>query len=44
MLGSELNCTLGKGGWGNEILPGFFSRALLSKRLELARFLFTWMA
>ena len=40
MLGSELNCTLGKGVGGERNS----SRALLSKRLELARFLFTWMA
>ena len=44
MLGSELNCTPGKGvGAGNEILPEFFSRAL-TERLELASFLFTWIA
>ena len=44
MRGSELNCTPGKGVGGDEILPEFFSRALLSKRLELASFLFTWIA
>ena len=46
MRGSELNCTPGKGvGGGDEILPEFLSRALLSKRLELAlSFLFIWIA
>ena len=46
MRGSELNCTPGKGvgGGGDEIFPEFFSRALLSKRQELASFLFTWIA
>ena len=43
-VGSELNCTPGKweGGWGDGVspsvffLPEFFSRALLSERLEQA--------